>query len=106
MITHSGKVIMDVGRVRKFAIVNGPPPIPHGVLCMAELDDTPLGLSIFAAIARDQLWGLSLGGDGRPEISLTDRPAYTNCRIVGWGEHARRSWNALLSLSSVTDEGF
>jgi hypothetical protein len=41
VITSSGA--HDVGRVSHFAIVDGPPPIPSGVLCLCELDDNDIG---------------------------------------------------------------
>jgi hypothetical protein len=107
IIDDHSRLQMDVGRVPKFAIVKGPPPIPSGVLCQGELDNTPLGLSIFAAVSRGELHSLSLGGDGRPEISLTARPAYTNCKIIGWGDHARSSWEvhfAEVYGASVSEE--
>ncbi len=72
---------MDVGRVVEFALVDGLPPIPFGVLCLAELNADPLGLSAFAAISRGQFHSLSLGN---LEVSLTSKPVYPSCKIVGW----------------------
>jgi len=90
VITSSGAY--DVGRVSRFAIVDGPPPIPSGVLCLAELDDNDIGRSVFAAVARGQLWAFRLGGNGRAEVSLTGNPAFRNCRVVGWGADALATW--------------
>jgi hypothetical protein len=93
IITSSGAY--DAGRVGRFAIVEGSPPIPHGVLCLAECADNDIGHSVFEAVARGELWGFSLGGNGRAEISLTGKPAYTNCRVVGLGMDALRAWELL-----------
>jgi hypothetical protein len=71
-----------VGRVSHFTIVDGPPPIPSGVLCLAELDANDVGLGVFEAVARSQLWAFSLGGNGRAEISLTGNSAFRNCRVL------------------------
>jgi hypothetical protein len=78
VITSSGAY--DVGRVSHFTIVDGPPPIPSGVLCLAELDENDVGLDVLEAVARGQLWAFS-----RAEISLTGHPAFRNCRAVEWG---------------------
>jgi len=83
VITSSGTY--DLGRVSHFTIVDGPPPIPSGVLCLAESDEIDVGLDVFEAVARGQLWAFSLGGNGRAEISLTGNSAFRNCRAVGWG---------------------
>jgi hypothetical protein len=93
VITSSG--VYDVGRVSHFAIVNGPSPIPSGVLCLVELDDNEIGRGVFDAVASGELWAFSLGGNGKAEVSLTDRPAYTNCRVVGWAGDAVRAWELL-----------
>jgi hypothetical protein len=93
VITSSGAY--DVGRVGHFAIVDGSPPIPSGVLCLAELDDNDIGRGVLDAVGRGDLWALSLGGNGKAEISLTDRPAFTNCRVVGWGADALGAWELL-----------
>jgi hypothetical protein len=92
-ITPSG--LSDAGRVMNFAVVDGRAPIPAGVVCLAEVADNDVGRSVLSAVARGQLWGLSLGGDGRPEISLTNRPAFTNCRVVGYGAAALTAWELL-----------
>jgi hypothetical protein len=47
------------------------------------------------AVVRGDLWAFSLGGNGRAEVSLTGKPAYTNCRVVGWGPDALTSWELL-----------
>jgi hypothetical protein len=103
IITSSGAY--DAGRVGRFAIVEGSPPIPHGVLCLAECADNDIGHSVFEAVARGELWGFSLGGNGRAEISLTGKPAYTNCRVVGWGTDALRAWELLTGLFPSADAG-
>ena len=54
---------------------------------------------VFEAVARGELWGLSLGGNGRAEISLTGMPAYTNCRVVGWGVDALAAWELLTGVA-------
>jgi hypothetical protein len=93
VITSSGA--HDVGRVSHFAIVDGPPPIPSGVLCLCELDDNDIGRGMFDAVIGGELWAFSLGGNGKAEVSLTDRPAFTNCRVVGWGMEALAAWDLL-----------
>jgi hypothetical protein len=97
VITSSGAY--DAGRVSHFAIVDGPPPIPSGVLCLVELDDNDIGRGVFDAVARGELWAFSLGGNGKAEVSLTDHPAFTNCRVVGWGKDALSSWELLTGLA-------
>jgi hypothetical protein len=37
----------------------------------------------------------SLGGNGKSEVSLTDFPAFTNCRVVEWGAEALAAWELL-----------
>jgi hypothetical protein len=93
VITSSG--VYDVGRVSHFAIVDGSPPIPSGVLCLVELDDNYIGRGVLDAVGRGELWAFSLGGNGKAEVSLTDRPAFTNCRVVGWGASALAAWKLL-----------
>jgi hypothetical protein len=93
VITSSG--VYDVGIVSHFAIVDDPSPIPSGVLCLVELDDNDIGRGVFDAVACGELWAFSLGGNGKAEVSLTDRPAFTNCRVVGWGAEALRAWELL-----------
>jgi hypothetical protein len=93
VITSSG--VYNVGRVSHFAIVDGPPPIPNGVLCLVDLDDNEIGRGVLDAVVRGELWAFSLGGNGKAEVSLTDRPAYTNCRVVGWGAEALAAWELL-----------
>lgn len=92
-ITSSGAY--DVGRVSHFAIVDGSPPIPGGVLCLVELDDNEIGRGVLDAVVRAELWAFSLGGNGRAEVSLTDRPAFMNCRVVGCGPDALSAWELL-----------
>ena len=99
MITSSG--VYHAGRVSRFAIVDGSSPIPSGVLCLAELDDNDIGRGVFDAVARGQLWGFSFGGNGRAEISLTGDPAYTNCRVVGWGADALSLGSCLPGLRRI-----
>jgi hypothetical protein len=69
--------------------------MPSGVLCLAQCDENDIRRSVHAAVASGQLWGFSLGGNGRAEVSLTSRPAYTGCRVVGWGATALSAWNLL-----------
>ena len=87
VITSSGAY--DEGRVSHLRIVDGPPPIPSGVLCLAELDENDVGLDVFEAVVRGQLWAFSLGGNGRAEISLTGNPAFQELpsRGMGRGTH-------------------
>ena len=42
------------------------------MLAYAELTRDWVGVSVFAAISSGQLWALSLGGNGKREVSLTD----------------------------------
>ena len=93
VITSTGAY--DVERVSHFAIVDGPPPIPSGVLCLVELADNDIGRGVLDAVARSELWAFSLGGNGKAEVSLTDRPAFTNCRVVGFGADALAAWELL-----------
>ena len=93
IVTSSGAY--NAGKVSRFAIVDGAAPVPTGVLCLAFCDDNSIGRSVFEAVVRGDLWALSLGGNGRAEISLTGKPAYTNCRVVGWGMDALRAWELL-----------
>ena len=65
--------------------MDGAPPIPTGVLCLAFCDDNSIGHGVLEAVTRGDLWAFSLGGNGTAEVSLTGRPAYANCRVVGWG---------------------
>jgi hypothetical protein len=53
-------------------------------LCLVELDDNDISRGLFGSVTRGELWAFSLGGNGKAEVSLTDRPAFTNCRVVGW----------------------
>ena len=56
-----------------FAVIDGEHwNIPSGVLAYAELTRDWVGVSVFAAISSGQLWALSLGGNGKREVSLTD----------------------------------
>jgi hypothetical protein len=94
-ITSSGG--QAVGRVINFAIIDGEPfGIPSGVLAFAELDRSWVGLSVLAAVSSGQLWAMSLGGDGKAEVSLTDTPAFRTSRILGWGQAARGAWDLLV----------
>jgi hypothetical protein len=93
IVTSSGAY--NAGHVSRFAIVDGAPPVPSGVLCLAFCDDNSIGRSVFEAVARGDLWALSLGGNGKAEVSLTGKPAYTNCRVVGLGPDALTSWEPL-----------
>jgi hypothetical protein len=93
VITSSG--VYDVGQVSHFAIVDGLPPIPSGVLCLCELADNDIGRGVFDSVACGELWAFSLGGNGKAEVSLTDRPAFTNCRVVGWAANALAAWKLL-----------
>jgi hypothetical protein len=94
-ITLSG--FQPVGRCRSFAVVYGDPyNIPSGVLCYAELDRSWLGVSVLAAVSSGQLWAMSLGGNSKPEVSLTDTPAFQTNRILGCGPAARTAWDLLV----------
>jgi hypothetical protein len=99
-ITSSG--FRPVGRVIRFAIVDGEPfSIPSGVLAFAELDCSWVGLSVLAAVSSGHLWGMSLGGDGSREVSLTDQPAFATNRILGWGPSARGAWDLLVPYAPI-----
>jgi hypothetical protein len=93
IITSAGAY--NAGTVSRFAVVDGSPPVPYGVLCLAQSDDNDIGRGVHADVASGELWGFSLGGNGRAEVSLTSRPAYTSCRVVGWGATALSAWNLL-----------
>jgi hypothetical protein len=99
-ITLSG--FLPVGRCRSFAIVNGDLyGIPSGVLAYAELDRSWVGMSVMAAVSSGQLWGMSLGGNGQREVSLTDQPAFASDRILGWGASARTAWDLLVPYAPI-----
>jgi hypothetical protein len=97
IVTSSGAY--NAGKVSRFAIVDGAPPVPSGVLCLAFCDHNSIGRSVFDAVARGDLWAFSLGGNGTAEVSLTGRPAYMNCRVVGWGAAALSAWELLTAAS-------
>ena len=95
LITSSG--FRAVGRVINFAVIDGEHwNIPSGVLAYAELTRDWVGVSVFAAISSGQLWALSLGGNGKREVSLADQPAFRTNRILGWGPAARKVWDLLV----------
>jgi hypothetical protein len=100
IITSAGA--FNAGRVSRFAIVAGQAPIPSGVVCLAFCDDNDIGRSVFEAVACGELWAFSLGGNGRAEISLTGKPAYTNCRVVGSGTDALSAWELLTATPDVS----
>jgi hypothetical protein len=60
---------------------------------------------VFEAVACGELWAFSLGGNGKAEVSLTDRPAFTNCRVVEWGAHALAAWELLTGAPDVSTQG-
>jgi len=96
-ILPTGQVITRVGRVLKFELIDNPPrPLPHGLLCLAEVTDE----SVSRAVRDQELWGLSMGED--VEISLTSRPALRNARVIGTGEAAWRSWRYLVGDMNAT----
>lgn len=99
-LTSSG--FQAVGRVINFAVIDGEPfDIPSGVLAFAELDRSWVGLSVLSAVASGQLWGMSLGGNGQREVSLTDQPAFASDRILGWGPSARTVWDLLVPHAPI-----
>lgn len=99
-ITSSG--FRPVGRVIRFAVVDGEPfDIPSGVLAFGQLDRSWVGLSVLAAVSSGQLWGMSLGGNGQREVSLTDQPAFATNRILGWGPSARGAWDLLVPYAPI-----
>src|SRR5829696_4001174 len=83
VITSSGAY--DVGRVSHFTIVDGPSPIPSGVLCLAELDENDVGLDVFEAVVRGQLWALSLGGQRQGRDQPDRRPGVQELPSRGMG---------------------
>jgi hypothetical protein len=92
-----------VGRTLRFAMVLKPPNgIPRGLLMLAAFDANPYGDSALEVVRNGQFSGLSLGGNGRPEVSLTDRPAYENARVLGVGQDAASVWELL--TGSALDE--
>jgi hypothetical protein len=98
-----GGVRPGVGLVLRFAEVDGRPYTPHGLLMLAAVDQDELGDSVLQVVRDGQFTAFSLGGNGRPEVSLTDRPAYENARVVGIGQDAADAWE-LLTGTSVLDE--
>jgi hypothetical protein len=96
----------DLGRVSHFAIVDSAPPIPSGIVCLAFCDDNSIGRGVFEAVARGDLWAFSLGGNGTAEVSLTGRPAYENCRVVGYGWEALAAWELLTERAPDDAAGF
>ena len=87
----------DVGRTVQFAVVNGEPPVPSGVLCLIELAANPIGRATLKAVNRGDFGALSLGGNGRPEVSLVNKPAFRSCRVIGTGAEALSAWDLLVS---------
>jgi hypothetical protein len=63
----------------------------QALLILGEVAPGPIGFGVLQAVASGQLSGLSMGGDGRMEISLTDRPAYHSCQVLGCGAAAADS---------------
>lgn len=61
-----------------------------------------IGLGMLDAVVRGELWAFSLGGNGKAEVSLTDRPAFTNCRVVGWGASALAAWELLTATPDAS----
>ena len=60
-----------------------------------------IGLGVFEQVAIGELWGFSLGGNGVPEVSLTDRPAYASSRVVGCGPAALTAWELLTGTPAI-----
>jgi hypothetical protein len=77
--------VIGAGAARAYRFVPDP---PHTVALLDVQDP-----SVMAAVERGQLWGLSLG-PGCAEVSLTSDPAYTGCKVLGWGEAALEMWDA------------
>jgi hypothetical protein len=89
-IDHSGHITLNIGRILRFRIVDGPEPVPCGLLALGELTDD----GVLRAVVGGQLHSMSMGGEA-VEVSLTDRPALSRCKIIGVGQKAVSSWELL-----------
>jgi hypothetical protein len=87
MVDHMAVIrppgVVDVGK----AVAYQWAPDPPHVAALLDVWDS----SVVRAVERGQLWGLSLGR-ACSEVSLTDRPAYSACRVLGWGPDALAVW--------------
>lgn len=83
------------GQVVDLALVTTIPGLPAGIVGLVQVDADDFGDSLIAAVRSGQLWAFSLGGNGRPEVSLTSRPAFASCRVLGLGADALSAWELL-----------
>jgi phage head maturation protease len=123
VITYRG-VHQAVGAMRQFRADD------FGVLTLGELDDTDVGASIAESIRLGHLWAFSVGWATDAEIpyyphglviptvrmrqaairevSVTNRPGFTDCKIVGLGDTAELAWQfpdlASMALQARGDE--
>jgi HK97 family phage prohead protease len=108
VITPRG-FVGPVGAMRHFR------PDPFGLLALGELDDNDAAAGIEQAIRDNTLWAFSCGyatNAGIPlydhglviptvrmtqaalrEVSVTDRPGVTDCKILGLGDEAQWIWD-------------
>jgi hypothetical protein len=84
----------------------------RGLLVLAEIDDTQLGIGLAAGAASGLLgfsvrlvyehWGSTVGEVDIPELSLTPEPGDSGAVVLAVGEHARELWTVGDQISDVS----
>jgi hypothetical protein len=105
---HSRGVQTTAGAARRWR------PDPSGLLVLAELDDTQLGIGLAAAAASGVLgfsvrlvyehWGETVGVVDITELSLTPEPADSGAVVLAVGERARELWTVRDLVSDVSTD--